>query len=372
MLTKGTKKYFSLTLVFLFILVTLAGCSSPGGSGTPPGGSGAPAGGSGTTADDSDDTPAAEVLRHNLAHIFQLDSAQHRGALFFADTLRERTGGVIDITVFPDSQLGDSDSQIHGLADGSLGFAFLNQGSSAGVHPLLDFHYLPFIALNNAQVDVLFYGDGIIPTIMTETLAGLGIRVLGWYEVEFRGLSNSKGPVHSVADMEGLRLRVPGSRALMEFFRACGTQPVAMPFAELYTALMQGTMDGQENGISMTYNSRLHEVNTYFTPLNHSIATGSIAISEQLWQTLSAELQEIIIEVAQEAQIYQITENRNDISDRLERMIAEGTTVTNLTPEAMAEFREIGHAVWDDLADAYGAERIATLRAESEAVQHLQ
>ena len=258
-----------MTSVIVVLVLLLAAC---GGGET-----------STTASGDNGDGKAAGTKEFRLGMVAAQNSVQHQAAEKFADLVNEKTNGEISISVFPAGQIGSDESLGQDLSRGNLEFAFLNQGSMSGMDQLLDFHYLPYIVSNYAQADELYFGDGVIPQTMTETLADNGIKALGWYELEFRGLSNSKTPVETPADMKGLKLRVPGSQAIMSFFEAVGSQTVTIAMPELYTALQQGTVDGQDNGLLITYDNRLHETNPYYTRLNHVYATGTIAMSDSIW-----------------------------------------------------------------------------------------
>lgn len=343
---------FIVALVFILAACNGNGTSSPVSSDT---------GGGGTSSKE-----------FRLGMVAAQNSVQHQAAEKFAELVNEKTDGEISISVFPAGQIGSDESLGQDLSRGNLEFAFLNQGSMSGMDQLLDFHYLPYVVSNYAQADELYFGDGIIPKTMTETLAANGIKALGWYELEFRGLSNSKTPVEKPADIAGLKLRVPGSQAIMGFFQAVGAQTVTIAMPELYTALQQGTVDGQDNGLLITHDNRLHETNQYYTRLNHVYATGTIAISDDIWGTLSEEHQSAIQEAANEAQDWEVAEQRSVTDEYVKKMEEDGVEVITLSPEQIALFQEEGMKVWDNLYDIYGEERIQKLKDEVEQVKELK
>lgn len=341
----------NLLILLLVVSIILSGCG--GGS-------------------DSNGTDQASSKEFRLGMVAAQNSVLHQAAELFAELVEEKTNGEIAINVFPAGQIGSDESLGQDLARGNLELAFLNQGSMSGMDQLLDFHYLPFIVSNYAQADELYFGEGIIPQTMRETLAKYGIIALGWYELGFRGLSNSQRPVRTPADVQGLRLRVPGSRAIMGFFDAVGAQTVTIAMPELYTALKQGTVDGQDNGLLITYDNRLHETNQYFTRLNHIYATGTIAMSEITWDSLSDEHKNAFLDAAKEAQDWQIAKQRNVTSEYVGKMEAAGVEVIELTPEEVAEFQRIGMTVWENLRETYGSDRIEILIQEVESVKDLR
>lgn len=319
----------------------------------------------GTSVSETGDAP----LELRLGHIYSSTSTQQEGALRFAELVEEKTSGAVTIDVFPDGQLGGDEALGEDLGRGALDFAFLGVGSMSGVNPLLDFHYLPYIATTYDEVDALFYGDGIIRQTLEGELEKLDIVPLAKYEVEFRSVTNSRHAVQSVDDLTGLKLRVPGSAAIRGFFDAAAAQTVIMPFPELLAALEQRTVDGQDNGIQMTKDSGLSSSQTHITLTNHVMATGFIAGGQQLWETLDEDTRAAILEAAQEAQEFQVSMSRERAGTYVADLRAEGNEVVELTTAQMKEFQKFGLALWDGLAGVYGAERIASLKAELEALR---
>ncbi|RCS60786.1 TRAP transporter substrate-binding protein [Microbacterium sp. JB110] len=326
----------------------------------------------GMVAGCSGGTAEGDATTLRLGMVAADGSVQHQAAERFAESVAESSGGELEVEVFPAGQIGSDESLGQDLSSGALDFAFLNQGSMAATDPLLDFHYLPYIVTNYAQADELFYGDGIIPQTMTETLAAHGIRALGWYELEFRGASTSDGPIQEPADLAGQKIRVPGSAAIGAFFEETGAQPTTIPFPELYSALQQGTVDGQDNGLLITYDNRFFEINDHYTLTRHVYASGTIAASESIWETLSDEETGWIEDAAADAQEWEIAEERAVTDEYIQLMTDEGVEVTELDDSELAEFQAAGRAVWDDMADVYGEDRIAALREEVEAVADLK
>jgi tripartite ATP-independent transporter DctP family solute receptor len=313
---------------------------------------------------------AAQEVKARMGHVFAANSTMDQAAQEFAKLVGERTKGKIAITVFPANQLGGEQAQARELSRGSLELALLNPGSLAGLNPLLDIHYLPYIASDFKQVDAIFYNPkGVLQTTLRETLGKQNIQTLGFFELEFRAVTNSSRPVETPADLKGLKLRVPGSAAIKGFFEEAGTQVVVMPFPELFTALQQKTVDGQDNGASITYESRLFETQKYMTLTNHVYAMGTVASSSKFWSSLSDAEKKILVDTAADVTKKQIQKNRELNADFLKKIEASGIKVTRPSAQAMADFEKVGQRVWDKLAGTYGAERIAALRQESAAAR---
>ncbi|MCB4363638.1 TRAP transporter substrate-binding protein [Hydrogenophaga taeniospiralis] len=312
----------------------------------------------------------AQEVKARMGHVFAANSPMDQAAQEFAKLVGERTKGKIAITIFPASQLGGEMAQARELSRGSLEMALLNPGSLAGLNPLLDIHYLPYIATDFKAVDAIFYNPkGVLQTTLRETLNKQGIETLGFFELEFRAVTNSSRPVEKPADLKGLKLRVPGSAAIKTFFEDAGTQVVVMPFPELFTALQQKTVDGQDNGASITYESRLFETQKYMTLTNHVYAMGTVASSSKFWSKLSDADKKVLTDTAAEVTKKQIKKNRQMNAEFLQKIESGGIKLIRPSAQAMAEFEKVGQGVWEKLSTTYGADRIAALRQEAAAAR---
>ena len=312
----------------------------------------------------------AQEVKARMGHVFAANSPMDQAAQEFAKLVGERTKGKIAITIFPASQLGGEMAQARELSRGSLEMALLNPGSLAGLNPLLDIHYLPYIATDFKAVDAIFYNSkGVLQTTLRETLNKQGIETLGFFELEFRAVTNSSRPVEKPADLKGLKLRVPGSAAIKTFFEDAGTQVVVMPFPELFTALQQKTVDGQDNGANITYESRLFETQKYMTLTNHVYAMGTVASSSKFWSKLSDADKKVLTDTAAEVTKKQIQKNRQMNAEFLQKIESGGIKLIRPSAQAMAEFEKVGQGVWEKLSATYGADRIAALRQEAAAAR---
>nr|MBF0682928.1 TRAP transporter substrate-binding protein [Pseudomonas sp.] len=305
---------------------------------------------------------------YRLGHVFAVESPVGQAASEFADLVRERSNGEININVFPNSQIGNDEQLVRDVSQGLLEFSFANHGNAVNLDKRLDFGALPLIATHYRQVDTLFYGDGVIPTTAREILGHLNIHVLGWFEQEFRAVSNFRWPVVSLEDLKDLKLRVPAAPSLRTFFENAGVQTVSMPIAELPTALQQRTVDGYDSGPIQTYAARLYENTGYMTLTNHAFSSGAIIMSEQFRKKLTPGQRELVDQVAKEVSARQIQAARAAYQDSIRKLRDEGVKVTELSPQARRRMQLLGMRTWDRVADVYGNERIAALRAEVEHV----
>lgn len=308
-------------------------------------------------------TAAAQQITWRLAHVFPEHSSVGEAATMFAKLASERSNGRIKISVFPAGQLGGDEAIGRELVRGTVEMGFVNPNSMVGMDPLFDFHILPFIATNYQDVDRIYYGeDNILRTTLRETVERNRMKILGYFENDFRAISNSKRPVKGVDDLKGLKLRVVPSQSLKMFFEKAGSQVVIMPFPELFTALQQGTVDGQENGVILIKQARFYEAQRHVTLLNHSYVMSTITASERALGKLSAADQELLHSIGKEVGEWQVKRNRANASLALVELRKSGIEIHEPSAEALAQFRALGEKVWADMTPVYGETRIAELR----------
>lgn len=306
---------------------------------------------------------SAKDVNMRLAHVFPQQSSVGEAADMFARLAAERSDGRIKVSVFPAGQLGGDEAIGRELVRGTIELAFVNPNSMVGMDPLFDFHILPFIASDYEEVDRIYYGeDNILRTTLRETVERHRMKILGYFENDFRAISNSKHPVTSVADLKSLKLRVVPSQSLRMFFDKAGSQVVILPFPEIFTALQQGTVDGQENGVILLHQARFFEAQKFVTLLNHSYVMSTITASQRALGKLSAEDQALLEEIGKEVGEWQVKRNRDNVAGALEEVKAAGIQVTEATPEMLEEFRALAQEVWDELTPVYGEERVAALK----------
>ncbi|WP_166375839.1 TRAP transporter substrate-binding protein [Aeromicrobium phragmitis] len=302
-----------------------------------------------------------------LAHVFPEASAVHTAATTLAERAPDVTDGRVNFDVYPGSQLGGDEELGAGLASGDVECAFF-AATASGLDDRLQLSLLPFIATTYDGVDEVFFDeDGVIQTNERDVLAETGITALGFYENDFRGLTNNVRPIQTPEDMAGLSFRVPGLSMYTDLFEAWGANPVAIPFPELYTALQQGTVDGQDNGIVLTYNSRYQEVQKHLTLTRHAYGMGNISCNTDVWESLSEDDQDALREVIDDITADTTQQVRDSVADRLAELKESGMEVVELDDAQRAAFAGIKDEVWTSQESVFGADVMEQLREESEA-----
>jgi tripartite ATP-independent transporter DctP family solute receptor len=185
---------------------------------------------------------------------------------------------------------------------------------------LFDF---PFLYDNRTQIKNVMYSD--LMKDMGQGLIKKGLRIIGLMEVGFRDVTSNK-PINTPADLKGFKIRTPESPAQIECFKAMGAMPTPMSFSELYGALQQGVVDGQENPLENIFNGKLYEVQKYVNVTKHIYNFAYVFISEKFWKTLSAEDQKLIASEVKKGCLWQIDYLKGKEADYAEQLRAKGMT----------------------------------------------
>jgi tripartite ATP-independent transporter DctP family solute receptor len=227
----------------------------------------------------------------------------NQAADHFAKIVAEKTGGEIEVQVFPAAQLGSERDMVEGLQLGSLEMTLTSTGPMGGFVPQVKLFNLPFLFKDRESCYRVL--DGAIGTQIADRFVKVGIRSLGWFENGFRNITNSKRAVNSPDDMKGVKIRVMEDDVFILTMKAMGASPLPMAFGELYTALEQKTVDAQENPLAVIHSSRFFEVQKYLAMTGHFYSPAVLLISEATWKKLSPEHQKIVADAAVQARDYE-------------------------------------------------------------------
>ena len=242
-----------------------------------------------------------EQITLRLGHGHTADHSYQKGMEQAKQTLEEETDGRITIQFFPSAQLGNERQMQEQLSAGTLDMTIT--GLVNLYDPAFALFDFPFLYDNREQVKAVMYSD--LMDEMNQGLIEKGMRIVGLMEVGFRNVT-SNIPIESPADLDGFKIRTPESPAQIETFKALGATPTPMSFSELYTALQQGVVDGQENPLENIYNGNLYEVQDYVNVTRHIYNFAYVLISEQTWQGLSEADREAVAQAIEEGSLWQI------------------------------------------------------------------
>jgi tripartite ATP-independent transporter DctP family solute receptor len=256
----------------------------------------------------------------------------------FAEIVEAKSGGKLKVNVFPGGALGSDQANVSALQGGTLEMASMNSGIFASI--VKDFAVYDFPFLFSSPKEVAAVVDGPVGQQLHAKLEEKGLVGLAYYELGFRQLTNSKRPITKVDDIAGLKLRVIPNPINIDWVNALGANPTPLPFPELYAALEQKAVDGQENPVATIQGAKLYEVQKYMTLTNHQYNPQSVVVSKKFWDTLSAADRKIVQDAAVESAKFQREQSRAAAAGILDALKKGGMQVSELPPAEMAKLRD--------------------------------
>jgi tripartite ATP-independent transporter DctP family solute receptor len=221
----------------------------------------------------------------------------------FADLLAEKTGGKIKVNMFPNGQLGSEQDTVNDAAIGTLDFSVLAINNITPFSPTVGILTLPYVIQSLDDAVKLTRGD-VGKELTENTIRDAGVRLIGWAYSGFRVLTNSKKPVKSVSDLKGLIIRVPKNEIMISTYQAWGINPTPMAWAETFTGLQQGVVDGQDNPYITVSAMKFYEVQKYVTNIRYIFSLEPLIVSESVFQSQKPEIQQAILEAGKEATLH--------------------------------------------------------------------
>ena len=280
----------------------------------------------------------------------------------FKELVEQESNGRIEVSVFPNAQLGDDVKMISQMRAGTLEGAVMSSTLLASVDKKWMIFDAPFLFPSS---EVLFkVVDGPIGQKLMDSLPQNGLLCLAYPDYGYRQLTNSVKPVKSLADAKGLKIRVQENPVHIAAFEALGMSPTPMPFSELFTALQQKAIDGQENPLTTIYLQKFYEVNKYLTLTNHVNVPFVFLFSKNVWDKIPAADQQLIKKAGQDAAMYERQVSQDMAKEAVANLEKAGMTVTTLTPEQAAEFKNATKDVIYKFQDQIGKDFIDEMNAE--------
>ncbi len=281
------------------------------------------------------------------------DHPYNLGLEKFAELVSEKTGGAVKIDIFPNAALGDERANIEDLQMGTLDIAVSSTGPLGNFVQDFLILDLPFLFKDYAHAHAVL--DGEIGQALSAKLDDIGVVGGAFWENGFREMTNSKQPINSVADCAGLKLRCMENQVHMDAFAALGMDPTPMAWSEVFTALQQGVIDGQENPIAVIYSNKVYEAQEHLAITNHVYSPAMILFSKTVFEGLDPAYQTALLEAAQEAAAFERSACEDSEADQIAEMEAAGMQVTR--PDT-AEFQAAMAPVYEKYAEQFGQENI--------------
>lgn len=277
------------------------------------------------------------------------ESIAYKSVERFDETLNELTDGALDIKLFANSALGDQESSLEAMQTGLLDMATVETPITSVV-PELGATALPYIFSGREHVAAALDGDA--GKRIEAMLAEKGLRPVAFLEGGFRQITNNVRPISTPADLDGIKMRTPGSALRIKIFNSYGANASPLPFSELYSALQTGVFDGQENPVIWAKSQRFYEVQDYLSLTNHLYTVTYLLISEEKFQSLSEEQQQAMLKAGEAAEAYSVELGTKADQEIVAFLEEQGMKVNEAD---IAAFTDASTPIWNDWAGEQGA-----------------
>lgn len=331
-----------LLVIVLSLAVTLSGvaCSQPSQQ-TPA-----------TTGTTAVEKPAGPVKVMKIGSVNAKSRALSQGLYKFEEYLEKETNGSIKVEVYTDGVLGDDRRTLEGLQIGSIQGTTVSTGPISAFVPSIGVFDLPFL-FKDAETAYKVL-DGAIGQEQLDALEGSGFIGLAYWENGWRHVSNSKREITTLEDMKGLKIRTMESPIHVDTWKALGTNPTPMSFSQLYTALEQKVVDGQENPLANVVSNKLDEVQKFITLDGHLYGASPFMVSKVFWDTLSddekAAVKKVAIMVRDEER--KMAQAEDKVAS--ETLIKNGVKISELAPGEKDKIKAVLQVIYDKYKGQFG------------------
>lgn len=274
----------------------------------------------------------------------------------FREVVEKESGGAITVKAFYSGAMGDEQANVKQLRTGELHVAVLYSGNLSPFAPTASVFALPYIFPKISDAYKLFNDKDYMRKIADLIVKQSNTRPLGWCIGGYRYLTNSKRPIRSIGDLQGLKFRVSPAETQLKSFQAWGVEPQPMAWSETFNALQQGVVDGQENPHSVNRDQKFWEVQKYISEIHYILWTGPILVSESWYRKLDADTRALVDKAALEAQSFEWKWSEEQEELAKQECVKHGMRVDQVTDEAV--WMEKARSIWPAFYDKVGGKQL--------------
>ncbi|MCG8565559.1 MAG: TRAP transporter substrate-binding protein [Desulfobacterales bacterium] len=271
----------------------------------------------------------------------------------FADIMAEKTDGKMKIQIFPNGQLGSEQDTVNDCAMGTLDFSVLAINNVTPFSPTVGSLSLPYVIQSLDEAILLTQGE-VGKELTENTSRDAGVRILAWTYTGFRVLTNSKKPVSTLEDLQELIIRVPKNAIMIDTYKSWGVNPTPMAWAETFTALQQRVVDGQCNPYMTVNDMKFYEVQKYITPIRYIFALEPVIISEEVFQSQSKEMQDMLLSAGAEASKFSMNYLKETEAKVIKVLQEKGMEITMPANGEKEWIEKATQTVWPKYYDSIG------------------
>ena len=323
-----------ITILILVLTFSLAGCG-------------------GTTKVNTEG--AAKTIIIKVAHVEPEDRAINKALVKFGEYIAEKSDGVLKLEIYPNGELGDDTAVVQAIALGTIQMTVPGSGVFEAYDNKFSVMNLPYMFSSKEKMDAAYTGG--FGDLLGEWMKEYGFVCLGFNYDGARCMSNNIRPINTPEDMNGIKFRVMDSPLYIDMFKMLGANPTPMGFSEVYTALQQGVIDGQDNPPGLTYGSKFNENLKYFSVTQHVYANCPVIIGADFFNGLDEKYQNIIKEGAKIDLVdWQRTEESTAEAGYIKSIAEAGTVVNTVSEENILKFKEKLQPLYDSYREKLGDE----------------
>lgn len=285
------------------------------------------------------------------------DSVLGKGTSKFEELLEEYSNGQIQVESYYDTELGGIDSQLEAVMTGSIDICCLGPSYLSGYVPEIQVFDLPFIFDNYDQINATLDGDP--GQYIASKFEGSGVKLMTYFHSGLRSITNNSRQINNVEDVKGIKIRVAPSETQLATWEGFGAIPMAMASSETFTALQQGTIDAQENGLTYIYSSKMYEAQKYLSLTKHSYTSMPVIMNQNKWDSLTPQQQEWVQKAMTDAAAWQ-RQATADAEDQIVNDIEAYGLQVNRNPDRES-FKPHTQAAYDVFNKAMGSDEILTM-----------
>jgi len=307
---------------------------------------------------------AAQVKERTLKVGIGLNDDHPQGVSVkrFGELLAQKTGGKLNAKLFAGGGLGNDATMISALRGGTQEMTVPDSSTLVGLVKEFGVLNFPLVFNNEQEADALL--DGAFGQKLLARLPEKGLIGLAFWENGFRQITNGRRPINNAADISGLKIRVIQNPLFIDTFNTLGANALPMPFTELYSALEQRTVDGQENPTATILSSKFYEVQKYLVLSKHIYSVWVLLLSKKTWDSLSPTEQKAIQEAAREATLFERKTIREYGDKALGELKKNGMQVTEFSAPEQAKLRDKLKPVVDKFSKEFGEATAKEMTAE--------
>ncbi|MGC4393919.1 TRAP transporter substrate-binding protein [Hydrogenophaga sp. T2] len=270
---------------------------------------------------------AQSAIKLTLGHGAAPGNPRHEASVKFAEVLKAKSNGRIEVTVAPSAQLGDDAAMVTALRTGALDISANSQGAVANTVPEYAAFGMPFLFGDLAQAWKTL--DGPAGKELAVKSADKGLVVLGYWDNGIRHMSNSKRALLKADDLKGMKMRTPPDTVTVDIMQSLGAEAQQIKFSELYVALQQGVVDGQENPLMNIHASKIYEVQKFISLTGHKYEMTPFLMSKRTWDRLSEADRKLVQDAATEATALQRKMSKESDDKLVADLKAKGVQIDN-------------------------------------------